>query len=79
MKTKTKLGVAVGVLAALYIADAAYAGFRRAYVNHFNKVKNDAIEKTVDDFVTAVVTCRTITIESKHHGRATVQLVVTDN
>ena len=64
------------VLAALYIADGAYAGFRKAYRDHFNKVKNDAIEKTVDDFVTAVVTCRTITIESKHHGKATVQLVI---
>ena len=64
------------VLAALYIADGAYAGIRRAYVRHFNKVKNDAIEKTVDDFITAVVTCRTVTIESKHNGRATVKLVV---
>jgi hypothetical protein len=78
MKSRSKLGVAVGVLAALYIADGAYAGFRKAYRDHFVKVKNDAIEKTVDDFVTAVVTCKTVTIESKHHGRATVQLV-TDN
>lgn len=79
MKQKhSKLGVAVGILAALYIADAAYAGFRKAYRDHFNKVKNDAIEKTVDDFVTAVVTCKTVTIESKHHGKATVT-IVTDN
>ena len=78
MKSRTKLGVVVGVLAALYIADGAYAGFRKAYRDHFNKVRNEAIEKTVDDFVTAVVTCRTVTIESKHNGKATVT-IVTDN
>ena len=78
MKSRTKLGVAVGVLAALYLADGVYAGFRKAYRDHFNKVRNEAIEKTVDDFVTAVVTCKTVTIESKHHGKATVT-IVTDN
>lgn len=78
MKSRTKLGIAVGVLAALYIADGAYAGFRKAYRDHFNKVRNEAIEKTVDDFVTAVVTCRTVTIESKHHGKATVTIVTND-
>lgn len=78
MKSRSKLGIAVGVLAALYIADGAYAGFRKAYRDHFNKVRNDAIEKTVDDFVTAVVTCRTVTIESKHNGKATVTIVTND-
>ena len=79
MKQKhSKLGVVVGVLAALYIADGAYAGFRKAYRDHFNKVRNEAVEKTVDNFVTAVVTCRTVTIESKHHGNVTVTMV-TDN
>ena len=78
MKSRTKLGVAIGVLAALYIADGVYAGFRKAYRDHFNKVKNDAIEKTVYDFVTAVVTCRTVTIESKHNGKATVRIVTDD-
>lgn len=76
MNKMLKIGAGLSfVLAALYVGDGLCYGIRKAYANHIKQVKNDAIEKTVDDFVTAVVTCRTVTIESKHHGKATVQLI----
>lgn len=38
--------------------------------------QEEAVEKVVDEFVTAAVRCQQFTIESKHHGKATVRLVV---
>lgn len=38
--------------------------------------QEEAVDKVVDDFVTAAVTCRQFTIDSKHNGRATVRIVV---
>lgn len=76
MKKMVKIGAGLSfVLAAFYVGDGLYHYIRKAYVNRLIQVQNDAIDKTVDDFVTAVVTCRTVTIKSKHHGQATIKLI----
>lgn len=77
MNKNKKLGAGLIVVGGLIFAGkVGYNRLNKAFIKHCKKVESDAIDKTVDSFVTAVVTCKELTIESKHHGSAKVRLVV---
>ena len=77
MNKNKKLVVGLVVIGALaWTGKHVYNGCRKALAEYAKDIQQETIEKTVDDFVKAVVTCRQITIESKHNGCATVRLVV---
>ena len=66
--------VVIGTLA--WTGKHVYNGCRKVLVEYAKDIQQETIDKTVDDFVKAVVTCRQVTIESKHNGKATVRLVI---
>ena len=77
MKTVTKIGI--GLIVPYSVVNTVLKACDRiesAFQTVVKEKQEEAVEKTVDDFVKAVVTCRQVTIESKHNGCATVRLVV---
>ena len=76
MTTNTKIIFAFGVgLASAISLRKAYKAGKEALSEHDKKVWDQATERCVDNFITAVVTCRELTIESKHNGSARVRII----
>ena len=76
MTTNTKIIFAFGVgLASAIGLRKAYKAGKEALSEHDKKVWDQATERCVDNFITAVVTCRELTIESKHNGSARVRII----
>ena len=76
MKTKTKIMLIFGVgFAGVIAARELYKAGKEALSEHDKKVWDQATERCVDNFITAVVTCRELTIESKHNGSARVRII----
>lgn len=75
-KNKTLVAGLVVIGALTWTGKHVYNGCRKALAEYANDIQRETIDKTVDDFVKAVVTCRQVTIESKHNGKATVRLVI---
>jgi len=79
MKTVTKIGIGlIATYSVVRIVLKACDRIESALQTVVKEKQEEAVDKLVDEFVTAAVTCRQFTIESKHNGKATVRLV-TDN
>ena len=76
MKTKTKIMLIFGTgVTGAIAARELYKAAKQALADHDKKLWSEATECCVDNFITAVVTCRELTIESKHNGSARVRIV----
>lgn len=77
MSKNKQLVAGLIVVGGLLVATKKTYDYRKKLYEKYEKdIQQKAVDKTVDDFVKAVVTCRQLTIESKHNGCATVRLVV---
>ena len=65
----------IGIGIGFYVFKVGSDIVKAASQEFVERIRNEAVEKTVDDFVKAVVFNRRVTIESKHNGSATVTLV----